>query len=404
MTNIPEYIPISVGGRTAGTLHSLGEGSGFNYDQEWRSAAWVSLAMPPRAKSWLWARGLHPVFDMNLPEGSHLEILKSLCMKRYGRADDFYLLGMLSRLARGRIEYRCPWFRDGLGYGAGAADPGSLPLSDVVDSKDPELFRRLQDLFLARSFVSGVQPKVLARLVEKSSFVPRDYIVKTWGNECPRLAENEYFCMTAARRAGISVPHFELSADSRLFVVERFDIDRYGHILGFEELCALQGKNAADKYSGSYEGAARTVGAFASDDFAISAFEGFFSMLALSMLLRNGNAHLKNFGILYSLDRQSRELAPCYDVVTTATYDPKGLPALSFSGRKFWPNRKQLVDFGVSACNLDRKRAGELWDICVQGVADTRRDVLSHARECPGFRDVAESMLAAWDAGLADRQ
>lgn len=398
MTNIPEYLHILVGRRSTGTLHSLGEGSSFNYEPDWQSLPWVSLTMPPRARSWLWARGLHPVFEMRMPEGYLLETLKNAFLKRYGRTDDLFLLGMLASSLKGRIEYSCPW-------SSGQEEkPADMRLSDVLDSCDPEFFSRLLDRFLTRSFVSGVQPKVLARLSGESFFTSRDYIIKTWGDEYPYLADNEFLCMTAARRAGIQVPFFALSTDSRFFVVERFDIDRYGHTQGFEELCALQGKNSSGKFSGSYEEAARTVGVFVTDDASIATFEAFFSILALSMLVRNGNAHLKNFGILYDFHNASRGLAPCYDVVTTAAYTHGDLPALSFSGRKLWPDRKRLVEFGVHACNLDRKRAGELWDSCAQAVADTRQDVLAHARERPGFGVIAERMLAAWETGLMDRR
>ena len=386
-----------------GTLHSVDEGSSFNYEPVWRSLPWVSLTMPPRARSWLWARGLHPVFDMNLPEGYLLETLRSFSLKQYGRQDDLFLLGILAGSVRGRIEYKSPWFEDWGGFDAGAEKPGDMRLADVLESQDPDLFKRLIEGLLTRSFVSGVQPKVLARLFEKSTFVPRDFIVKTWGDECPYLADNEFLCMTAAKRAGIPVPRFYLSADSRFFVVERFDIDSYGHSLGFEELCALEGKNRSGKYSGSYENAAKTIATFVTEDARVSSLESFFAMLVLSVLVRNGNAHLKNFGILCDPENGSRGLAPCYDVVTTVAYSPKECTALPFFGQRFWPNRKQLVDFGVCACNLERKRAFEIWDTCAQSVADTRQAILEHIKRQPGFKDVAERMLVAWNAGLGDR-
>ena len=74
-------------------------------------------------------------------------------------------------------------------------------------------FAKLLGLYLERSFISGVQPKVLARLFDKSALATDDYIVKTWGDEYPNLAENEFFCLSAARRAGLPVPAFHLSDD-----------------------------------------------------------------------------------------------------------------------------------------------------------------------------------------------
>ena len=45
----------------------------------------------------------------------------------------------------------------------------------------------------------------------------------------------------------------------------------------------------------------------------------FFQQVAFSIMVRNGNAHLKNFGVLY---RSAAEvwLAPMFDVVTTSIY------------------------------------------------------------------------------------
>lgn len=45
----------------------------------------------------------------------------------------------------------------------------------------------------------------------------------------------------------------------------------------------------------------------------------FFEQVAFSIMVRNGHAHLKNFGLLY---RSASDiwLAPMFDVVTTAIY------------------------------------------------------------------------------------
>lgn len=45
----------------------------------------------------------------------------------------------------------------------------------------------------------------------------------------------------------------------------------------------------------------------------------FYEQLVFSIMLRNGDAHLKNFGVLYTHPGDAR-LAPMFDVVTTAIY------------------------------------------------------------------------------------
>ncbi|MDA8389285.1 MAG: HipA domain-containing protein [Gammaproteobacteria bacterium] len=55
-----------------------------------------------------------------------------------------------------------------------------------------------------------------------------------------------------------------------------------------------------------------------------AALEQFFRQYALAMILRNGDAHLKNFDVLYFPGGGGTDvrLAPCYDMVTMAAYAP----------------------------------------------------------------------------------
>jgi len=223
-----------------------------------------------------------------------------------------------------------------------------------------------------------------------------DFIIKTWGSEYPRLAENEFFCMRAVQKAGIAVPRFFLSNDKKFFVIERFDRSPSGQWLGFEELGVLQAKNKKDKYSGSYEQAAKTIVEFASSRFRRSSLAQYYKILVMSTLLRNGDAHLKNFGILYSPDIGDRYLAPCYDVVTTTAYIVSDRPALQFSGCKFWPGKKQLVDFVVTECMLERSEAIVLYDECAKAVAETSEELESYCEANPEFAPIGKKMLAAW--------
>ena len=85
------------------------------------------------------------------------------------------------------------------------------------------------------------------------SVLSATHIVKLWDEEdFPELAANEYFCLQAAVRAGLSVPKFQLSDDGGALIVERFDFidDQY---IGFEDFCVLNALATADKYKGGYE-------------------------------------------------------------------------------------------------------------------------------------------------------
>ena len=156
---------------------------------------------------------------------------------------------------------------------------------------------------------------------QRGTLASADYIIKAWGADYPQLAANEFFCMTAAKFAALPVPEFHLSDNGGLSVMKRFDVNPSdSRPLGFEDMCALQGVGTSLKYSSTYERVARSIRDFVSDWHLMPAREQFFVMLVLSVIVRNGDAHLKNFGVLYPAPSGLVTLAPVYDVVTTTAY------------------------------------------------------------------------------------
>jgi serine/threonine-protein kinase HipA len=223
-----------------------------------------------------------------------------------------------------------------------------------------ELFEFLLDAYL-ESGISGVQPKVMIpdadKLSERATMLHSDLIVKASGDDYPHLSFNEFLCMTAAKNAGMLVPHFWLSDDAGLFVMERFDLanDRQ---LGFEDMAVLTGKTNTRqaKYQGSYEGLAKAVNLFCGDEARMESLNRLFEYVAFSIMVRNGDAHLKNFGVLYEhpASRQTAKLAPLYDVVTTSVYELSNgrggdmtdrSMALKMNRTKNYPSRTDLLDY-----------------------------------------------------------
>lgn len=74
----------------------------------------------------------------------------------------------------------------------------------------------------------------------------------------------------------------------------------------------------------------------------------------LSVAVRNGDAHLKNFGLLYT-DPASNDvqLSPLYDIVNTTSYLPKDVMALKLAKTKSWPYRDSLIGFAKRHCDID---------------------------------------------------
>ena len=79
----------------------------FAYDQAAESPdAQVSLTMPVRLESWL-SRDLHPIFQMNLPEGALLEAVRRAIAKLAGE-DDLTILRVTGGNQIGRNRFSLP--------------------------------------------------------------------------------------------------------------------------------------------------------------------------------------------------------------------------------------------------------------------------------------------------------
>lgn len=336
----------------SGLLARTGDGFLFGYHADAPRSAEISLLMPQRPEQYA-SRELHPIFQMNLPEGYVLERLRQRLAKATGM-DPMLLLALTGREAAiGRVHVRAP---AGLveAVAAGEVSGRGERLSQILAWDGAEdLFEELARRYLFRTGVSGVQPKLLvpeAREPDgKVSLATADLIVKSGAAEYPGLAVNEYVCMSIARRSGIPVPEFHLSDNRQLFVMRRFDRTADGQALGFEEMAVLMAKGAAQKYEGSYEQVARFVSLFCSPERRLASLAQLFDQVALSCILGNGDAHLKNFGVLYGNPASGDVwLAPAYDLVNTTAYIAEDSLALTLGGSKsFFASRVHLMDFAV---------------------------------------------------------
>ena len=279
--------------------------------------------------------------------------------------------------------------------------------------------------------VAGVQPKVLATVLDDGSRGPsalysspagaspgglREVLIKWAEPGSPTLVQNEFLCLEVARRAGLEVPPVWLSQDRQLLVVQRFDrTPAQDEWLGFEDMAVLLQRKPDPrghyKYQGRYEEIAEAIRAWCGDGDGCGAGDGvgfregvgvgaesslraFFASVALSVLVRNGDAHLKNFGLLYeasamvnqsllradnglfkserSLSKSdmnlcqanqsssSVRLAPAFDVVCTRIYESEdpitgerlfnNQLALKLAGERRYPRRETLLQFGREVC------------------------------------------------------
>lgn len=366
----------------------------------------IALRMPVRAESYASA-ALLPIFAMNRPEGFlYSEIVRR--MAKHVHVDDMLLLSIVGENQIGRLTY---------------SEPGSARKTKIATIGKRRLLRGGgQELFefLVENYfdsgISGVQPKVMvpdadmapaaASMEEPRTIIHNDLIVKHSGDAFPLLTQNEFLCMDAARRAGLDVPTFDLSEEGEFLILDRFDL-RGDHRLGVEDFAVLLERPydayGNFKYRGSYEDIAKAIKVFCREGEAVASGQRFFDYLTLSVLVRNGDAHLKNFSLVYDTPvGGSPQLSPVYDVVTTTVYDyvSRGTGvvktdrtmALSLAKSKMFPTREQLLQFGTQMCGVrDPARV-------IERISDAMTETLLENAQRIDAR-LLEKMRIEWDAG-----
>ncbi len=401
-------IKVWTDGAEAGLLDRHRErGSAFVYLPDSTAQRAVSVTMPVRLPSWDVAYGLAPIFEMNLPEGALRERLRLAFAKATGTFDDFDLLAIVGRSQVGRLRYT----------GDKEQLHEEVPFQSVdeilASRRGGDLFRYLIDKFAVFSGISGVQPKFLVRDEQASAALreakPRlspsyrgaTHIVKFWEpNEFPQLAANEYFCLKAAERCGLDVPPYRLAEDAMALVIDRFDLRPDGTYRGFEDFCVLNARRTDEKYRGSYETSVlKRFQQFANSTHVLADLEKLFTLMVLNCALRNGDAHLKNFGIVYDDVLGEARLAPVYDLVTTSVYMPKDSMALTLNGTPQWPARKELSRLGETRMTGTPAQIKQIFERVADALSETAVELRSYMKEHPDFAEIGDRMLQEWDQG-----
>lgn len=370
----------------------------------------AALLMPPRERL-TWQDGdLFAPMDQNLPEGDLFMRIRQMFPKR--PMTPMHLLALVGRNGIGRLGYRLPDAPE-------LAPPPPMGKDALLKTRySPEVFDELVAAYLSTGAgIAGMQPKIM--VPDRPTVPIPSLIVKAASPAYPGLCANEFLCLSAAQRAGIEVPGFALSDDGQMLVLDRFDMvtkaDGQTERLGFEDIAALAGLRVRDvlsdrKYQGSYQRVAELLRQLQlhSDN-----LHRFFGQVAFSVMVRNGDAHLKNFGVLYrggETNKLDIWLAPMFDVVTTTIYtytrypggpelEDRSLALKLFAGRhqtKTYPTRDELLDFGRRICGVSQP--ARVLEVMAQAMRETLQQAQSDDRVPKGL---LHKMRAAWDEGLA---
>lgn len=369
----------------------------FTYAHECPPQNAVSITMPVRADQYDSMAGLLPIFEMNLPEGPLKDRLRLQFAKAIPGFDDLELLSIVGSSQIGRLRYSQ--------HERPAENVPGQDLAEILTYKgSADLFAHLLERFASYSGISGVQPKVLVREEQApGKLIHRGatHIVKAFdAGEYPELAANELICTLGAAAAGIRTSRVRLSENRQFLVVDRFDMTSEGVYLGIEDFCVLDGRRAHGRYDGSYEGIAKRISSFVSPGALAQAREQYALMVAYACTVENGDAHLKNFSVLYDNPAGEIRLSPAYDIVSTTPYLPSDTLALTLGDSKRFPERPALMKLIRHVTGRSERTAAHLLEQVAVGVNEAIARAKSYARKHKDAKAFAERLVAVMTRGL----
>ena len=121
-----------------------------------------------------------------------------------------------------------------------------------------------------------------------------------------------------------------------------------------------------------------------------------YEQIVLSLIVGNGDAHLKNFAILYENVSGPFRLSPVYDVVCTKPYGD-ATTALSINKSRNYPHRSYLEkigkEFGVRAPGTIIDRISE----AVSKVCNDNMDLMNQR----GAQNIRKAIIQNRDSTMA---
>jgi serine/threonine-protein kinase HipA len=288
---------------------------------------------------------------------------------------------------------------------------------DSIWARETDTYAEITDDFHApgiRFSLAGVAMKFSMLLRHEKLTIPAhgeggDWIVKTPDTRFRDVPRNEFTMMSLAGAVGINVPEIRLVprdlVDERLpagvwpeyeefaYAIRRFDRDEQRGLVHIEDLAQVRNVYPEHKYDGNFE----TVASLIYRGRDTEALLEFTRRLTFSVLISNGDYHLKNWSLIYPDGRIPR-LSPAYDLVSTAHYLAADRPedlGLKFGGSKDF-HRVRLATFRRLQERLG-VRGADLAEIAAATVERTLAEWPRHASlldAAPRLRDAIDQSIS----------
>ena len=340
----------------------------------------------PRAEKILseqWARHqrLHPVLSNLLPEGSLRELVAQGLKVHVD--NEFHIFSHLGEDLPGALV-------------ATPMEPGDVPDSVLTTHGKAKAVKFQKGDQENRFSLAGVQMKFSMKEKEGRYNLSKgdalgDWIIKTPSTKHKNVPPNEYTAMSLSAMVGVDIPEIKLVDVDKLdnlpqinlpdekqaFAIKRFDRQNNERI-HMEDFAQILVKYPHEKYgSANYQQIGRVIYEFSGD--GLTDAQQLARRLLVNILLANGDAHLKNWSLLYQ-DQITPRLSPAYDIVTTSVYiEDERNYALNLGKTKDW--------YVVTAANF------QAWAV--------RADIPWRAIK-PHLDDVMDKARSLWPDAMKD--
>ncbi|MFA0440104.1 type II toxin-antitoxin system HipA family toxin [Vibrio sp. 10N.286.49.B1] len=258
--------------------------------------------------------------------------------------------------------------------------------------------------------LAGVQMKFSSSHVDGRYHIDQEisediWIIKTPSTVHKGVPVNEYTCMKLAEAAGADIPEVRLINLTELeglpsirlpdeqyaYGIKRFDRSGAGRI-HTEDFAQVFGLYPSDKYQRvNYEQLGNVL--YRTSAERLKDIQQMARRLLINILLGNGDAHLKNWTLIYG-DRQSPRLSPLYDVVFTAPYIEHDSLALNMAGTKQW------FDITMENFKLWSEKTGAPWVAIKPHLLDVievaRTQWLEQLQELPMLDEHKIALIQHW--------
>lgn len=251
---------------------------------------------------------------------------------------------------------------------------------------------------------TGAQDKLIACVKDNRILLPlygepSTHIIKPPITEYPNSVFNEFFCMRLAEKIGFSAPSCDIIYFDNIpyYCVKRYDRKEVsGKVsrLHQEDFCQLFSVDPEKKYE--YDGGPTIPVCFnliKRMHIGIAGQIDFIRRIVFNFLIGNGDAHAKNFSVLYR--EKTTKLAPVYDLLCTEIYSNLSREFAMSIGKEFAFSNISRANFEEMAvdCNVRPEIVfAQIDDLIVKIIpaAEALKNELAASYPCPVYDEILQ--------------